>query len=400
MGVTVTVTSDPESLAQFEKRAQSRLAKAGTSLPDPWRISSSGVAHDVHYRQPEVTMPTSKRVMKATLVSVLMLGAAVLATTDSRGQSGRPLTPEQASAKAAFDEEMARAVKGMKDKCGSDLAVTTDFENYDRSTFANSGGKGDEGGGKGRGGAGGGGDQGHGNKNKEGDASEEWKADQRSPQGALYKHRLTCRMVVDSLSEVCAKQRSPSSTPHLPEVKGVACLLGGWQPPQENDRLEDRVQRNMSFSNGVLTFHIGSSMAPNLRDNVFLALTPLADKTSRMNGIQCSKALDCRSGVCSKGSCTACGPQAACSGQTETCGKAGICFHKLTPAEAERERDEEEARLAARASEPSDSRSSGGSNKTAKKGIGATCASNSECASKICGTLKSPGGNHKCGTKR
>ena len=344
----------------------------------------------------ESPMRTSKRVMKAMVCSALVLGTTVLATTDSRGESGKPLTPEQASAKAAFDEEIADSVKGMKDNCGTDLAVTTDFENYDRSTFASSGRKGDDGGGKGGGGAGkgGGGDEGYGIKKKEGDPPE-WKMDQQRP-GALRTHRSTCREAIHALSDICAKKRSPSSTPHLPEVKGIACLIGGFQAPQENDRMEDKVQRNMSFSNGVLTFHISSSGTPNVRDNVFLALTPLADKTSRMNGIQCSRALDCRSGVCSKGVCTACGPQAACSGQTETCGKSGICFHKLTQAEEARESEEQQERAAARASEGNDSSRGSGSKKTdAKKGLGQKCQSNSECQSKICGTLSS-GSLHKC----
>ena len=328
-------------------------------------------------------MRTSQRVVKVTLLSVLMLAATVLATTESQGQGVKPLTPEQASAKAAFDEAIAGDVKGMKDDCGTDLAVTTDFENYDRSTFTNSGGKDGDGRGKGGGGA----------KKKEGDP-EEWKRDQRNPGGPLRTHANTCAQAIRALSRVCAKKRGPSATPQLPAVKGIACLMGGLQPPQENDRLDDKVQRNMSFSNGVFTFHIAPYGMPNIDDNVFHALTPVAATTDRMNGIQCARAADCRSGVCSKSVCTACGAQAACSGERETCGKTGSCFHKLSPAEeAAREREEEERRSRSSQAPSSDSKDSNKS--TAKKALGQKCQFNNECESKICGTLSS-GSLHKC----
>lgn len=330
-------------------------------------------------------MHTSKRVMKATVLSVLLLGATVLATTESRGESGKPLTPEQASAKAAFDAAIVDGVKGMKDDCGIDLAVTTDFESYDRSSYANPGGKGGDGGGKGGGGGGGA-------KKKEGDPGpEDWKRDQRNPAGPLRQHVNVCGQVIQRLARLCPKKRG-ASTPPLPEVKGVACLMGGVQPAQQDDRTNDQVQRNMSFSNGVLTVHIPPYGVPNVDDNVFLALMPLASKTDRMNGVQCTKTADCRSGVCGKGVCTACGPQAACSGATETCGTRGICFHKLTPEEV-RERDaEEQRRDAAREAEPA---KESNSSSNAKKGLGQKCQFNAECESKICGTLSS-GSLHKC----
>lgn len=329
-------------------------------------------------------MRTSKRVMKATVVSVLMLGATVLATTDSRGQGAKPLSPEQASAKAVFDEDVADGLKGMKDDCGIDLAVTTDFENYVRSTSGGSGGKGAD-----RGGKGGEGGNSGGPKKKEGDPAE-WQRDQRDRTGPLSTHRNTCGAAIRALSRVCAKKRSPTAKPQLPAVKGLACLFGGVQPAQANDRMDDQVQRNMSFSNGVFTVHIPPFMMGNIDDNVFRSLTPLGDKTDRVNGSECALARDCRSGVCSKNVCTACGPQAACSGRTETCGKSGNCFHELTPEEVAKEREEQEAR----ASEPQESKS-GSKKPAAKKGLGQKCQSNSECESKICGTLSS-GSLHKC----
>lgn len=48
---------------------------------------------------------------------------------------------------------------------------------------------------------------------------------------------------------------------------------------------------------------------------------------------------------------------------------------------------------------PSSSPSAPGSKKPTAKGIGDKCAHDADCASKICGTISSPGGNHKCGTK-
>ena len=49
---------------------------------------------------------------------------------------------------------------------------------------------------------------------------------------------------------------------------------------------------------------------------------------------------------------------------------------------------------------PSSAPSAPDSKKPTLKGIGDKCDHNADCASKICGTLSSPGGNHKCGTKR
>lgn len=366
-------------------------------------------------------MLASNRVTKATIFSLVMLGATMLASTESRGDgAAKPLTPEQASAKAAFQEAVKENVEGLKKKCGIDLVVTTDFENYDRNTYPNSGSKdgdsGGRGGGKGGGklrtevergegvegkakggdGKGGGGDQGGGvAKPAAGGASnpEDWKRDQQNPRGALRAHSGSCATAIDTMAEVCSTTRERrASAPPPPAVKGIACLIGGLTAAQSDDRHDDFVQRNMSFANGVLTFHISASRMGNLRDNVFAALRPVADKTDILNGAQCVKADQCRSRICSKGVCAPCGPQAACSGATETCGTRGICFHKLTPAE-ERERDAEDARRdAEREAAPA---TGPRSSSTTKKGLGQSCQFNAECESKICGTLSS-GSLHKC----
>lgn len=106
--------------------------------------------------------------------------------------------------------------------------------------------------------------------------------------GALRVHRETCSEAIEALTDSCKRNKNPSSAsaPPAPAVRGVACLIGGLQPAQEGDHTNDHVQRNVSFSNGVLTFLIAPSGMPNVRDNVFLALTPLAERTDRLNGVQ------------------------------------------------------------------------------------------------------------------
>ena len=307
-------------------------------------------------------MRTSNRVTKATILSVVMLGTTVLATTESRGDGAKPLSPEQASAKAAFQEAVKSSVDSFKTKCGNDLVVTADFENYDRNTFTNSGGKdGSHGGGD----KGGGADKGGGgpNKGKGGDEGkggggatpasgtstpEDWKRDQKIPWGALRQHQNACGEAIDALAEVCSKKTG--SGPPPPAVKGIACLLGEQRAAQSGDRTNDQVQRNMSFANGVLTFHISASGAPNIRDNVFEASRPVAEKTDVLNGAQCAKADQCRSGICSKGVCAPCGAQAKCSGARESCNvKTAVCVHTETAAEAKERRAQEQRRAAEQA---------------------------------------------------
>ena len=81
-------------------------------------------------------MRTSKNVMKATGVSVLILGATVLATTDSRGDGTATLSAEQKAAKVAFEDDMSRSLRELKSDCQVDLSVTADFENYNKSAWS------------------------------------------------------------------------------------------------------------------------------------------------------------------------------------------------------------------------------------------------------------------------
>ena len=117
-------------------------------------------------------------------------------------------------------------------------------------------------------------------------------------------------------------------------------------------------------------------------------------RNGRANGVTCSSSNNCSSGLCRNfdargfnGTCTACKSAADCSNF--------VCANGRCTDERAGGDDGDETPSASRNTTPSS-----GSKKPEPKGNGASCSHDSDCASTICGTITSPGGNHKCGSKR
>ena len=264
--------------------------------------------------------------MKRNLFSAAAVLVAVVATgTESRSDnpSAAPTVAQQA-ARTQFMEEVAPAVKKFKENCGSDLVVTTDFQNYDRAAlFAAS------------------------SRDKPRQLSEEQRAE--FDRVVLRDISMRCADAIETAQRYCPKaaassgsdrdrpRRRPPSTPVVgPEVKEVACLFAGYQAQIRGDDTDDLAQRNISFANGVLTIRNHPAMG-NIEENTRLTLRPPkpSDHGNRI-GTACTTRDQCASLVCSGGKCTACGPTASCE-KGWSCFPHGRCVKELARVVLERD---------------------------------------------------------------
>jgi hypothetical protein len=195
-----------------------------------------------------------------------------------------------------------------------------------------------------------------------------------------------CAQVVGVLARRCArtgshddpKPRRGDSTPPpaskaAPEVKRVECLFTGHEPQKEFEEIDDYVQRNMSFANGVFTVHNDPRLV-NIDWNVGYVIKPQAvGASSRKNGASCTTRSNCSSFACVKGVCQPCGPHVACASGA-TCNRSnGVCYSNEALDGIDRG-----------PSPPSPSPSKSDDKPKKKlKGLGEMCKSSAECRSDL-----------------
>lgn len=308
-------------------------------------------------------------------VGVVLFGGMLLASTRSEAQGEGALNAEQTAAKARFDEVMKPLLAEYRTACRADLAVTTDFENYDARAWT------------------------------EGLIEADLRSGATAREKAEARTRVTrdlaenpdragvgsaCASVVDRLKSTCVSHNN--DTPRARDEKGrplkdqpartadvalgvkrVACLFRGYVPKPDYEDGDLHTRKNMSFANEVLTVHPHPSLR-NVSESVYEAVKPKAPrKDHRLNGEACTERGQCASFACSSGTCKPCGPTVGCHASA-TC-SGGICW---LPREASDDDDRPSS---------SSSSSSGSSSKPSKpagKASGSSCKFGSECSSKIC----------------
>jgi hypothetical protein len=279
--------------------------------------------------------------------AVAVVGSILATTTDSLGDGKPALTADQQAAKAAFEEDIKESLDDMKKQCGVDLAVTTDFENYDKTFWVN----------------------GFLESRRGTPATAEDRARWEKAGLPPPQQGPTCAEAIQAMTRMCKPRRGQTESATAPSFKGIACLIAGHKPRQQNERLDDHVQRNLSFTNGVLTVLIPPSPMGNIYSNVSEVVRPPTDRDLR-NGVACTSSPQCKSFMCSKGLCAPCGPGAACSAGA-SCSKGGVCLTIQTQSNSEESRE-------VRASSKSESKPD------TRKALGQGCKTDSECRSGKC----------------
>ncbi len=127
------------------------------------------------------------------------------------------LKPAQEEAKAKFEEAMEEPLKAMNEKCGTKVAIKTDYENYKEA---------------------------------------EWKG------RSFYSW---CQPAVDTIASMCA-DRPAYKKVLAKKLTGMSCLFAGVKPPEKKDGSSDFTLRNMTFDKGVFTFRIHPDQA-NVADS-------------------------------------------------------------------------------------------------------------------------------------
>jgi hypothetical protein len=141
-----------------------------------------------------------KRVVFAALFSTSVLAAEPA------------LKPAQEEGKAKAEARLEKPLQTLNEKCGTSVAVKTDYENFD---------------------------------------------------GALWKtkaHFAWCPEVVSALAAMCA-DRPAYKKALSSNFKAISCLFSGVVAREPKEGNAQFALRNMSFENGVLTFHLHPEQA-------------------------------------------------------------------------------------------------------------------------------------------
>jgi hypothetical protein len=128
------------------------------------------------------------------------------------------LKPAQEEAKEKFQNETEEALKAMNDKCGTKIVVTTDFNNFKEEAWA----------------------------------------------GTSYSSY--CAGPIGAIGAMC-EARPAYKKILAKKLTGVACIFAGVKPAEKKDGSNEATLRNMSFSKGVFTFHLGKDIGANLEEN-------------------------------------------------------------------------------------------------------------------------------------
>ena len=291
--------------------------------------------------------------LRPTLSTLTLVVAIVATATTSWGDGPAKPTPGQEAARTAFQEEIRDSVKRVKDACGVDMSVATDFENFDEKS---------------------------------------WRF------RALVAGE--CSQVLDTVANLCSAgepprpERGKPSKPSRgdiapapqpvgarqgPEVKAVACLFGGHSAEKPGEDSDAWVQRNISFTNGVLTVQMHPRLS-NVDTNTRDTLVP--PSRARVSGKACTLRSECRSFACEAGTCQPCSPTVACA-EGASCSSGGVCYKPSS----------DDGSGSSSRSSPS-AREKLKKEKEPKKPLGAKCKWSTDCESKHCSS--SPRTSHIC----
>lgn len=149
--------------------------------------------------------------------------AAVLLSVSAIAFAEVELKPAQEEAKEQFESEMADSVKALNEKCGTKVAVKTDFQNF-----------------------------------KEAD----WSGISVS---------TFCQSVTSSLAAMC--EARPAYKKVLgKKLTGVSCLFSGVKPGKKDDGINGATLRNMSFDKGVFTYTMSPVGHSNIDENTKITM--------------------------------------------------------------------------------------------------------------------------------
>ncbi|NVJ27920.1 MULTISPECIES: hypothetical protein [Myxococcus] len=146
---------------------------------------------------------------KFAFAAVALLSMSAFAEED--------LKPAQEEAKASFEEQIAEPLKEANDKCGTKLAVKTDFQNF---------------------------------------KPEDW------PSTSFSSY---CEAAIDGVTAMC--ERPAYKKAILKKVTAVSCLFSGVKPADKKDTsVNGATQQNLSLEKGTLTYHMSKDHT-NITDN-------------------------------------------------------------------------------------------------------------------------------------
>ncbi len=283
--------------------------------------------------------------LRQHLCSALVLGGILVASSESRGDPKPALTADQLEAKTTFEEDTKDALANLRAKCPNVTVQTPDFENFDKKKWT----------------------------------------DQQRRKGAKPEVGVACATLIAEVTRRCspsssdgdrdAPKRKPSkgSSDPAPAVKdrtvtSVACLFAGAHDAELGDDADDQVLRNMSFSGGAFTIRLHPRLANVQWNASTLISTGGAEPTTdKRNGLSCSKHGECKSRLCASGTCKAC--------SETSCGPGRTCSSNKCWTDSAGSSSDESSSPPARPTKASDP-------DKGKKGLGQSCKSSSECASR------------------
>ena len=134
--------------------------------------------------------------------------AAVLSVSCVSFAAEPELKPAQEEAKGKFDEAIEEPLKALNEKCGTKITtVKSDYENFKEADWS-------------------------------GTAFYSW-----------------CPSAIEAITSMC-EARPAYKKAIGKKLTGLSCLFAGVKPKEKKDGSSDFTLRNMSFTNGVFTFHI------------------------------------------------------------------------------------------------------------------------------------------------
>lgn len=284
--------------------------------------------------------------LKQHACAAVVVGGILVASAESRGDSMPALSAEQTEAKTAFEEATKTTLAELKTKCPDVTVATPDFEHFDKK---------------------------------------KWMELQRGGRSRLYLGG-DCAIVLDEVTRRCAASSAPrdrdapkgkpskgSSDPAPvakgPPVKSIACVFAGAQDEQKGDDADDHLMRNLTLKDGALTLRLHPRLANVQWNASSLISSGGADpKGEKRVGLSCAANADCKSKLCAAGTCKICTEDSAC-------GKGRVCSANKCWVPRDSSDDEPSSSSSsspARAADPDKN----------KKGLGQSCKSSSECASR------------------
>lgn len=309
--------------------------------------------------------------MKALTVIIAIACTTLLGVGLAHADADR-LTPEQRSAKAAFDAELPEDLEELRGACGIAIGVSVDFSKFDQAAWVAA-------------------------FNELENARRNPGAAPRRPIPAEQVMRrasvmLMCRSVIEAVEQLC---RSRTWKPIIGrEVTSLACSFEGYQQARAGESHNVHVRQNVDVRGGVITLHVDPRLlgSGNIEENISSVViaafasskgappAAAAALQTGENGAPCGSWSQCDSKLCVNKTCRPCA-STACQRPGSTCvstPSGGVC---LTAEERRRIR---EARASSSAQDPAPS--AGEARPSKPKGLarGRMCSKSSECTSGVC----------------